>query len=123
MGRAWRTVANAGADMPVILATRYHDIGKPHTKSFTNYKGETTEVAHYYSHESVGSYMWLCSDHVFHEEADAILIGALIQWHMTPYFIKTNDKQSLLEWCSSHGFTADFGEMLWVIHEADQSAH
>lgn len=127
MGRAWRTVANAGADMPVILATRYHDIGKPHTKSFINHKGETTEVAHYYSHESVGSYMWLCSDHVFHEEADAILIGALIQWHMMPYFIapkgQAATKEELVAWCSKHGFTEQFAEQLWVVHQADQSAH
>ena len=123
MGRAWRIVANDGADMPVILATRYHDIGKPHTKSFTNRKGEPTEIAHYYSHENVGSYMWLCSDHVFHEEADVILIGAFIQWHMMPYFIKEDTKEELLSWCSKHGFSKRFAEQLWVIHEADQSAH
>lgn len=123
MARAWRIAASNGADTSVILATTYHDIGKPHTKSFTNMKGEPTEFAHYYSHESVGSYMWLCSDHGHDFDTIKILVGALIQWHMIPYFLKEDTKEELLAWCTKRGFTTDFGESLWAIHQADKSAH
>lgn len=34
----------------------FHDIGKKFTKTFRNTKGEITENAHYYGHESVGAY-------------------------------------------------------------------
>ena len=126
MATARREASSLTTDEATIEASYHHDIGKPHTKSFTNYKGETTEVAHYYGHESVSSYMWLCSNHD-RETNEVILIGALIQWHMTPYFItlkgETPTHEALVEWGYSHGFKEEFSDRLWVIHQADQSAH
>ena len=35
-------------ELPLFTAGRLHDIGKLKTKTFTNMKGETTEIAHFY---------------------------------------------------------------------------
>ena len=131
MSKAWREASKLIEDTErsnlAITAARFHDIGKPHTKSFTNAKGEPTTDAHYYGHESVGSYMWLCSEHdnLFPEEI--ITIGALIQWHMMPYFLtprgEAPNKEELMRWCFKHDFSDEFAEQLWIIHQADQAAH
>lgn len=54
----------------------YHDVGKPYCKTFLNSKGEITQEAHYYGHESVGAWisiglirfkmieLWLISSHM-----------------------------------------------------------
>lgn len=63
----------------VKLAAKYHDIGKPLCKTFTNTKGEPTEIAHYYGHQ--GASAWMAIGYVYFE--DAIW---LISAHMEPYF-------------------------------------
>lgn len=125
---AIRLVNELGYGSAAIEASYHHDIGKPHSKSFTNMKGEPTSEAHYYSHESISAYMWLSSnDAQLLDRENAFLIGSLIQWHMMPYFIapkgQTATKEELTAWCSKHGFTEQFAEQLWVVHQADQSAH
>ena len=40
--------------LEVEWATLLHDISKPFTKSFTNFKGEPTSDAHYFNHQKVG---------------------------------------------------------------------
>lgn len=46
-------------DYTIQSAAYWHDCGKPYVKSFTNTKGETTDIAHYYNHENVGAYISL----------------------------------------------------------------
>lgn len=41
----------------VIQASIAHDLGKPLCKTFTNAKGEPTEIAHYYGHQGVSAWM------------------------------------------------------------------
>lgn len=114
----------AVGDMNTVTAAYHHDIGKSHVKSFTNMKGEPAEFAHFYSHDNVGSYMWLSShDAQLLDGRDAFLIGALIQWHMMPYFLKENTKEELFKWGARKGFKPEFLEGLWAIHQADQAAH
>ena len=124
---AIRLVDELGYGSAAIEASYHHDIGKPHSKSFTNMKGEPTSEAHYYSHESVSAYMYLSSHQPHEFDTIKALTGALIQWHMMPYFIapkgQTATKEELLAWCSKHGFTEQFAEQLWVVHQADQAAH
>lgn len=114
-------------DDSAVIAAYNHDIGKPHTKGFANAKGEPTEDAHYYGHESVSAYMYLSSQHDHKFDSIKILTGALIQWHMMPYFItprgETPKKEDLAQWCSKHGFAEDFIDKLWIVHQADQGAH
>lgn len=63
---------------------KYHDIGKFYTKVFHNRKGEKTSVAHYYNHENVGAYLYLCSLSLAKNSLN--LLGAfLIQCHMLHY--------------------------------------
>lgn len=49
------------ADVIVVTAARYHDIGKSFCKEFKNNKGESCEVAHYYNHHNASAYLFLCS--------------------------------------------------------------
>ena len=83
---------NGKLSIPLNFAGRLHDIGKLKTKTFTNMKGETTEIAHYYDHEKVSAY-----DSLFHinlrsrieviKDIDFFLETLkLIQWHMIMHF-------------------------------------
>jgi hypothetical protein len=118
----------AVGDANTVIAAYHHDIGKPHVKSFTNMKGESTADAHFYSHEAVGSYMWLSShDAQLLDSEDAFHIGSLIQWHMMPYFLtpkgEPSSREVLNEWGYRRNFSEIFLNQLWAIHEADQEAH
>lgn len=109
-------------------AAYYHDMGKPHVKSFTDKLGNPTEEAHYFSHESVSSYMWLSSYHpVAMPQSEVFLIAALIQWHMQPYFLapkgEVASKEEVFAWGLKKGFSEQFLELLWIVHQADQAAH
>ena len=63
---------NMGDD--IRIAALIHDIGKPYVKAFVNSKGEKTDIAHFYSHDSVGSWIaygvsnahiaWLVGNHM-----------------------------------------------------------
>lgn len=124
---AMTLVDELGYGSAAIDAAYHHDIGKPHVKAFTNAKGEPTTDAHYYSHENVSAYMYLSSQHDHEFDSVKILTGALIQWHMIPYFITPRGeeatKEKLEEWCAKHGFTEEFAEQLWLVHQADAFAH
>lgn len=45
-------------DMDLRLAASWHDLGKLYTKTFTNTKGEKTDIAHYYGHQGYSA--WMC---------------------------------------------------------------
>lgn len=102
----------------LIHATLLHDCGKPFCKTFTNSKGETTEVAHYYNHEKTGAY-----DSLFYTEFDDNLYrAALIRWHMTPYFWEKDNNEKM-----HNKYRKLWGEDLYreimLLHECDKMAH
>ena len=100
-----------------------HDVGKRKTKVFHDTKGRPTEIAHYYSHDNIGAYLWLTSNEIDRwNEYDFLLIAALIQWHMQPYFLD-QDKTKLDEWCIRKKFGIPFSDWIWTIHQADRAAH
>lgn len=104
-------------------AIYHHDIGKLKTKVFHDTKGNPTDIAHYYSHENMGAYMWLASFEAdAWDEFDALLIAALIQWHMQPYFVG-NTVEGITDWCVRKGFGVSFAEWLWIVHKADAEGH
>ncbi len=104
-------------DFELNMAALYHDIGKGFTKQFKNSKGEDTDIAHYYQHNLVSAY-----DSLFYLkclEIESILnITNYIQWHMYPFFIKsdkTKDKFIRL-------VGQEFYDKLMILHEADKRA-
>lgn len=100
-----------------------HDVGKRKTKVFHDTKGNPTDIAHYYSHENMGAYLWLTSNEIDSwTQFDFLLIAALIQWHMQPYFLE-QDKTKLDEWCVRKKFGVQFSDWIWTIHQADKAGH
>lgn len=107
----------------LAIAAFLHDIGKPFTKSFTNSKGEPTEIAHYYGHHHVSAY-----DSLFYligEPEERLYIASLIQWHMRPYEI-----EELPEGQQAGAFQKLrilIGDELYsdvmLLHQADLAAH
>ena len=97
-----------------------HDIGKLKTKTFTNMKGETTEIAHFYNHEKVGAYDSLFSIRVIMEKnVDRIIyILNLIQWHMIMHF-DLSDK-TIIKYRKMLG--EDTWKDLELLHKADCEA-
>lgn len=100
------------------MAALFHDIGKRFTKSFENSKGETTEKAHYYQHHLVSAYdsMFYLKDGV--ADKDILKICNYIQWHMQPFFIKTEKaKDKFINLVGQ-----EFYDGLMILHECDNRA-
>ncbi len=102
---------SAGESYEVCIALLFHDVGKFYTKSFINAKGEPSEVAHYYSHENVSSYLFLTSKE-WDSYKNSRYILYLIQYHMRPYF-QGYDK-------FSKGFSINFIRDLEAVHRFDR---
>lgn len=93
-------------------AVLFHDCGKPYTKTFVNKKGESTDVAHYYSHENVGAY-FIFGLFPGGADSDAIYASWLVNSHMCQ-FINEKYYKSLPTYLK---------EQVNLIHEADKLAH
>lgn len=94
-------------------AALYHDIGKPFCKTFIKPNGKQDDKAHYYNHENVGAYDYLC----YNEDIDAKYVALLINLHMLHYMDKKyQNKMQLL-----------YGEKIWKalewLNKADMAAH
>jgi CRISPR/Cas system-associated endonuclease Cas3-HD len=124
LGEHSLTVAHNFEKPMLYYAGLLHDCGKPFTKSFTNYKGEISEDAHYYGHECVGAYESLFFRYPDEDNINELDISILINLHMRPYFWE-KDKE--------HGektrekYRKLWGEELYQnvmkLHEADKKAH
>lgn len=94
---------------PILqLAGRCHDTGKLYIKTFTNTKGENSDIAHYYGHQGYSgwiSYGFICEDN--------IRLAWLVSNHMDPYF-KSKYYNRLPEFLK---------EQIDILHEADVKAH
>jgi hypothetical protein len=91
----------------VKTAAYLHDIGKPYVKSFTDRKGEPTDIAHYYDHQAVGA--WISYGLAKHNPTLAWLISS----HMAP-FINQKYYNSLDPY---------YKRWIELLHEADKAAH
>lgn len=105
------------------LAGLLHDIGKLKTKTFVNAKGETTEIAHYYSHEKVGAYDSLFCTMIKtlingEEVKEALYTIKLIQWHMLLHF--NLSEKSKIKYKNMLGEKT--WEDLYFLHKADCEA-
>lgn len=102
----------------ISIAALLHDCGKPYTKTFTDTKGNATEIAHYYQHACVGAYDALFYDYPDKTNEDIVEISMLINLHMNPFSWKklsTKDKQIQL-------LGKEIYEKIIFIHKADESA-
>lgn len=102
----------------ITKVTLLHDIGKIKTKTFINTKGETTNIAHYYSHEKVGAY----DSFLYTKEEDDYIrfyIAKLIQWHMLLH--QDLSEKSINKYKEKLG--RGFWEYLNILHEADLAGH
>lgn len=85
-------------------AALFHDCGKILTQSF-----DEKNIAHYYNHEKVSSYLALCAGLSCYE-------SALIGLHMISYF---DDKVKKMK----NFLDKDFWKDIEILHEADRMAH
>lgn len=114
MGEAAVYLMKKGAPDYLISAAYFHDAGKGICKTFTNMRGEPTTIAHYYSHENVGAYLYLT--YCYHSSID-LYIANLIAHHMD--FFKGEKYLQKIE----DRFGEDFIRDLRLLHEADLAAH
>jgi hypothetical protein len=72
-------LAERGASDFLINSGFLHDIGKPYCKTFTNRRGEVTNIAHYYDHQAVGA--WIS----YGFPGNSCTLAWLISTHMAPF--------------------------------------
>ena len=89
MNAASQAARAAGESDLICTVLQYHDIGKAYTKVFYNYKGEKTDIAHYYGHDGYGAYMTLLSN-----IPNKLEISWYIAHHMDLFF---SDEKKLRE--------------------------
>lgn len=98
----------------LAMAARYHDIGKSICKTFSDYKGNPTEEAHYYSHQNVSAYLFLCYD-IDLRTKEKIFVANLIYHHMD-FYMKDFKIEKML-------FNKNFIKLLRLLNESDKAAH
>lgn len=115
---------NKQLSIPINFAGRLHDIGKLKTKTFTNMKGEITDIAHYYNHEKVSAYdslfyINLRSRVELQKDINSVLETLkLIQWHMLLHF--NLSEKTITKYKNMLG--KDSWRDLEILHKADCEA-
>lgn len=102
---ACRTISEYGDEIQTAVIT--HDCGKPYTKAFIDSKGNECDVAHYYQHQCVGS--WIS----YGFEETTPYVAWLISTHMEPFF---NSKYY-------NNLPPFLKRDVNLLHEADLAAH
>jgi predicted kinase len=104
---AYHYAVNHNFPSYLLMAAKYHDIGKPYVKAFIDSKGNPSEHAHYYQHQCISAYMYYGIDkHNF-------FIAWLISTHMDP-FLNTKYYNKLPTYLK---------KQVDLLHEADLAAH
>lgn len=96
------------------IAAKYHDIGKFICKTFSDYKGNSTEIAHYFSHQNVSTYLFLCYDTIL-EDKEKTFVSNLIYHHMD-FYMKDFKPEKMF-------FNKNFIKLLKLLNESDREAH
>ena len=103
-------------DYSVLVATKYHDMGKLYTQTF-----DENGVAHYYGHENIGAYMMLvyevANQHSLFVNHNIGDIAFYINYHMLPFQWKPNNTKTETKWAKRFG-TKKYHN-LWDMHIAD----
>jgi hypothetical protein len=103
-------------DYSVLVATKYHDMGKLYTQTF-----DEDGVAHYYGHENIGAYMMLvyeiANQHSLFVNHNIGDIAFYINYHMLPFQWKPNGTKTETKWAKRFGSKKYHN--LWDMHIAD----
>lgn len=110
--------SGCGENDNLALAALLHDCGKPFTKTFTNGKGEKSDIAHYYQHACVGAYDAMFYEYMDKEETDVLEICTMINFHMKPFAWKSEN--TIAKQRKKLG--AKLIEALQILHNADEAA-
>ena len=106
----------------IANAILLHDCGKPDVKSFYDSKGEPSETAHYYSHESVSSYKSLFYLREMGYTDEEILYGSLlVGLHMRPFLSWRQSEKSKEKDRRLYG--DDVINQVEIIHECDLAGY
>ena len=105
----------------IMTAARYHDCGKPFTKTFVNTKGETTETAHYYGHDGASAYLFITEIAPMLFGIDTLYVTELINWHMRPFLAWKKSENAF--WRDKKLLGDRKLNALLKVHEADVNAH
>lgn len=102
-------------DYSVLVATKYHDMGKLYTQTF-----DENGVAHYYGHENICAYMMLvyevANQHSLFVNHNIGDIAFYINYHMLPFQWKPISECDN-KWIKIMGHKKY--ENLWSLHIAD----
>lgn len=105
-------------DYSVLVAIKYHDMGKLYTQTF-----DEDGVAHYYGHENIGAYMMLAyevaNQHCLFVNHNIGDIAFYINYHMLPFQWKPISECDN-KWIKIMGHKKY--ENLWSLHIADSVA-
>lgn len=106
---ARRYVSESDKDITgnIYVAAMWHDTGKPYCKAFVDSKGNPSDIAHYYQHQCISS--WISYGIL----GDLVDVAWLISTHMDP-FLNTKYYNKL---------PAYLKEQVDMLHEADLAAH
>lgn len=110
--RAKHYLKNLPCDNLMKEAAMWHDCGKPYVKDFHNNKGDLTNIAHYYNHQNVGSYL-IPGIFAYYDAYDITCISWLVNVHMEPF---NNSKYY-------NNLPLFLKQKIDILHEADKYAH
>ena len=104
-------------DRDVLLeVSKYHDIGKPYTKTFYYKKGKLGENAHYYNHENVSAYLYMVSraEESGYENRENIYNDLFIAWLINNHMIIWNNQKKY------NSFNEHIKHLLKIFSECDK---
>lgn len=104
-------------DRDVLLeVARFHDIGKPYTKTFYDKKGRFGENAHYYNHENVGAYLYMVShaEESGYENRENIYNDLFLAWLINNHMIIWNNQKKY------NSFNEHTKHLLKIFSECDK---
>lgn len=104
-------------DRDILLEmARFHDIGKPYTKTFFDKKGRFGENAHYYNHENVGAYLYIvsCVKEAGYGEGENAYNDLFIAWLINNHMIIWNNQKRY------NSFNEHVKHLLQIFNECDK---
>ena len=126
MVRAGEHMCKKTDNVHLLITAYMHDCGKSACRTFTNHRKETTDIAHYYNHESYGCYKSLFYLKELFEDAlkftdeEILYTSLLIELHMRPYVwdksLKAKERDRRL-------YGDNVIEHLLLVNECDRFAH